>query len=73
MKNYMLDEGHIRNVINSRNNLGAYGPDGISNQIIQGAGQEGVRFIQILIRASILNRKTIASWKDAQTVLLYKK
>jgi hypothetical protein len=73
MEEYMIDEKNIREVINSRKKLGACGPDGLSNQIFQSAEEEAVKFLQIIVKASVKCRRTISSWKEARSILLYKK
>jgi uncharacterized C2H2 Zn-finger protein len=73
MEEYMTNEKHIAEVINSRQDLSASGVDGISYQIIKAAGKEGVRFVKNLITASIRCGRVMTKWKEARTILLYKK
>jgi hypothetical protein len=73
MKEFMLKKENIKNVIKSRQDLSACGPDGISYRIIKSAGGQGVKFMRILINASIECGKTITTWKQAKTILLHKK
>jgi hypothetical protein len=70
---YMLSEDNIRDVIRSRDDLSACGNDGINYQIMKAAGQEGVKFMRAIIKATIKCRRVIGSWKEARTVLIYKK
>jgi hypothetical protein len=51
----------------------ACGIDGISYQIIKAAKKEGVKFIKLLVGACIRNEKILDSWKEARTILLFKK
>jgi hypothetical protein len=73
MMEYMVDEKHIAEVINSRQDLSACGVDDISYQIIKAARGEGVRFMKNLIRASMECGRVMKKWKEARTILLYKK
>jgi hypothetical protein len=73
LMSYMLDEKNIEAVIKSRQDLSASGGDGISYRIIKAAKKEGVRFMKLLIAACIRNGKVPESWKEARTVLLFKK
>jgi hypothetical protein len=73
MERYMLDEDHITEVIQSRDDLSASGIDGISYRIFKAAGKAGVTFIQTIIGAAIRCGKIMGSWKEARTILLFKK
>jgi hypothetical protein len=73
MAAFMLDEKNIEAVINSRQDLSANGVDGIGYRIIKGAKKEGVKFIRLLVEACMRNGKIPESWKEARTILLYKK
>jgi hypothetical protein len=73
MEEFMLNEENIAEVIRSREDLSASGVDGISYRIIKGAGTEGIKFMKHLVRASIRSGRVISSWKEARTILLYKK
>jgi hypothetical protein len=53
MEEFMLDEKNIAEVIKSREDLSASGVDGISYRIMKAAGTEGVKFMKLLIQASI--------------------
>jgi hypothetical protein len=70
---YMLDERNIDAVIKSRQDLSASGADGISYRIIKKAGKGGVKFIRILVETCIRNGRVPESWKEARTILIYKK
>jgi hypothetical protein len=73
MKEFMLNEKHIREVINSRSDIGACGPDGISNVILKAAGKEGIRFMKNIIQGCITYGRVLESWKKAKTILIFKK
>jgi hypothetical protein len=73
MAAYMRDEKNIAAVINSRQDLSASGADGISYRIVKSAKGEGVKFIQLLVEACMRNGRVPESWKEARTILLYKK
>jgi hypothetical protein len=70
---YMLNEKNIEAIIKSRQDLSSSGSDRISYQIIKGAKGEGVKFIRILVDTYMQAGKIFASWKEARTILLYKK
>jgi hypothetical protein len=53
MKEYMVEEKHIRNVINSRDDLSACGVDGVSHQLFKTARQGSIKFMKDIIKASI--------------------
>jgi hypothetical protein len=73
MEEYMTSEKHIAEVMNSRQELSASGVDEISYRIIKAAGKAGVRFVKNLIVASIRCGRLMTKWKEARTILLYKK
>jgi hypothetical protein len=73
MMEYMLSDDNIRAVIRSRDDLSACGNDGISYRIMKAAGQEAVKFMRRIIKATIRCGRVFDSWKDARTVLIYKK
>jgi uncharacterized C2H2 Zn-finger protein len=73
MELYMLNEDHIAEVIQSRDDLSASGIDGISYRIFKAAGQAGVKFLRYIIGAAIRCGKVMGSWKEARTILLFKK
>jgi hypothetical protein len=53
MEEYMVDEKHIRDVINSRNDLSACGVDSVSYQLFKAAKQGSVEFMKHIIEESI--------------------
>jgi hypothetical protein len=73
MEEYMMEMKNIQDVIRSRGDLSAYGVDGIGYGILKGAGGEGIKFMQTIIRASIRNGRVMTTWKEATTILFYKK
>jgi hypothetical protein len=73
MKEFMLDAEKIKQVIQSRSDIGACGPDGINNRILKAAGEEGVRFMKNIIQGCLTIGKVMTSWKVAKTILIYKK
>jgi hypothetical protein len=73
MKEFMLNEKNITEVISSRSDIGACGPDGINNLILKSAGKEGIRFMKNIIQGCITCGRVMESWKRAKTILIYKK
>jgi hypothetical protein len=73
MEEYMVEEKHIMDVINSRDDLSACGVDGVSYQLFKTAKQGSVEFMKYMIQASIRCGRVITSWKEARTILLHKK
>jgi hypothetical protein len=73
MEEFMLNDKNIKDVINSRSDIGACGPDGINNTILKLAGKEGIRFMKNLIKGCITYGRIFDSWKKAKTILLFKK
>jgi hypothetical protein len=69
----MLDEKNITEVIKSREDLSASGIDGIGYRVMKGAGTAGVRFMKLLVSASIRSGRVMSTWKEAKTILLHKK
>jgi hypothetical protein len=69
----MLNEDNIAQVIKSRQDLSACGVDGISYRIMKGAGSEGVKIMELLVRACIQSGKVINTWTEAKTILLHMK
>jgi hypothetical protein len=73
MEEYVVEEKHIRDVINSRDDLSACGVDGVSYQLFKAAKQGSVEFMKHIITASIRFGLVMTSWKEARTILLHKK
>jgi hypothetical protein len=73
MEEYMVEEKHIRDVINSRDDMSACGVDGISYQLFKAAKQGSVEFMKHIIKASIRCGRMMTSWREARTILLHKK
>jgi hypothetical protein len=73
MKEFMLNEKNIREVIISRSDIGACGPDGISNVILKVAWKERIRFMKNIIQECITCGSIFESWKKAKTILIFKK
>jgi hypothetical protein len=73
LESFMMNETNIAEVIRSREDLSACGVDGISYRIMKGAGAEGVKFVKLLVRGCIRSGRVMSSWKEAKTMLLYKK
>jgi hypothetical protein len=69
MEAFMLEEKNIAEVIKSREDLSACRVDEISYRIMKGTG---VKFMKLLIRASIQSGRVMRSWKESKTILLYK-
>jgi hypothetical protein len=70
---YMLSGDNIRVVLRSRDDLSACGNDGISYKIMKAAGPEAVKFMKHIIKAMIRCGRVFDSWKEARTILIYKK
>jgi hypothetical protein len=73
MKDYMLSEDNIRDVIMSRDKLSASGNDGISYRIMKARDPEAVKFMICIIKVTIRCDRVMDSWKEARKVLIYKK
>jgi hypothetical protein len=73
MTRFMIDEANIEAVIKSRDDLSAYGVDGISYRIMKSAEAEGIAFMKLLVRGCIKSDRVMSTWKDAKTILLHKK
>jgi hypothetical protein len=73
MEEYMLNEKNISEVIRSRPDIGACGPNGIGNCILKAASKEGIRFMRNIIQGCLSFGKIMTSWKVAKTILIYKK
>jgi hypothetical protein len=73
MEEFMVDEKHIRDVINSRDDLSACGVDRISYQLFKAAKQGSIEFMRHIIKAAIRCGRVMTSWKEARTILLHKK
>jgi hypothetical protein len=65
MAQYMVEEKHIRDVINSRDDLSACGVDGVSCQLFKAAKQGSIEFMKHIITASIRCGRVMTSWKEA--------
>jgi hypothetical protein len=68
-----MDEKNIVEVIQSREDLSASGVDGIGHRAREGAGALGVRFMKLLVAASIQSGRVMSTWKEAKTIFLHKK
>jgi hypothetical protein len=53
IEEYIVEEKHIRDMINSRNDLSACGVDGVSYKLFKAAKQGSVKFMNHIIKASI--------------------
>jgi hypothetical protein len=73
MEEFMMNEDRIKEVIKSRADLSACGVDGVSYRIFKAAGQGGIEFMKHIIRGVIKSGRVMESWKQARTILLYKK
>jgi hypothetical protein len=73
MIEFMLSEKNIKEVIQSRQDLSSNGNDGVGYRIIKAAGQEGVKFMKLIIEATIRCKKVFKSGKEARTILIFKK
>jgi hypothetical protein len=69
----MLNDKNITDVINLREDLSACGVDGISYRIMKKAGDSGVKLMKLLIRACMRSEQILSTWKEARTILIYKK
>jgi hypothetical protein len=73
MEEFMLNEKNIADVIQSRKDKSATGIDGISYQVFKAVGKAGVQFLKDIISAAIRCGRVMGSWKEARTILLFKK
>jgi hypothetical protein len=73
MEEYMVEEKHIRDVVNSRDDLSACGLDGVSYQLFKTARQGSIECMKHIIKASIRCGRVMTSWKESRTILLHKK
>jgi hypothetical protein len=73
MEEYVAEEKHIRDVINSRDDLSACGVNGGSYQLFKAAKQGSIEFMKHIIEASIRGGRVMTSWREARTILLHKK
>jgi hypothetical protein len=58
---FMLDEKNIAEVIKSREDLSASGIDGIGYRVMKEAGTAGVRFMKLLVTASIRSGRVMST------------
>jgi hypothetical protein len=61
MEEFILNGKNIAAIIKTRGDLSACGVDGINYRIMKGAGAEGVKFMQQLMRTSIRSGKVIST------------
>jgi hypothetical protein len=73
MEKYMVDEKHIRDVINSQDDLSACGVDRVSYQLFKATKQGSIEFMTHITKASIRCGRVMTSWKEARMILLHKK
>jgi hypothetical protein len=65
MEEYMVEEKHIRDVINSRDDLSACGVDEVSCRLFKAAKQGSIEFMKHIIKTSIRCGRVMTSWKEA--------
>jgi hypothetical protein len=73
VKDYVLSEHNIRDVIWSRDEWSASGDDGISDRILKAGGPEAVKLMRYIIKAPIRCSGVMDSRKEARTVLIHRK
>jgi hypothetical protein len=73
MEEYMVEEKHISDVIDSRDDQSVCGVEGISYQLFKAAKRGSVEFMKHIIKASIRCGRVMTSWKEARTILLHKR
>jgi hypothetical protein len=73
MKNYMLSEDNIRDVIRSRDEVDPAGSDRISYRIMKAGGPEAIKFMTCITKATIRSRRMVESWKEVRMIPIYKK
>jgi hypothetical protein len=73
MKDFLLSENNIRDVIRSRDELSASDNDRISYRIMKARDPEVVKFMRYIIKTTIRCGRVMDSWKQARTVFIYKK
>jgi hypothetical protein len=70
MKDYMLSQENIRDVIRLPDELSACGNDGITSRVMKAGDPEMVKFKRCTIKTTIRCGRMIDSWKEARTVLI---
>jgi hypothetical protein len=70
---FMLDETNTAEPIKPREDLNASEIGGIGYRVMKRAGTAGVRFMKLLVAASIRNGRVMSTWKEAKMILLHKK
>jgi hypothetical protein len=61
MMEFMLSEKNIKEVMQSRQDLSSNGNDGVGYRIIKAAGQDGAKFMKLIIEATIRCKKVFKS------------
>jgi hypothetical protein len=68
-----MDEEHIQEGTGSRGDLSACNIDGISYRIFKEAKREGIEVLKQIIKVSSRCERVMTTWKEARTILRYKK
>jgi hypothetical protein len=67
------NENLLKQIVRTRNNLSAIGLDGISYQVFKLGGDNAVKWMMQVFTKIIGEKKVPDIWKQARTVMLYKK
>jgi chaperonin cofactor prefoldin len=73
MMEYMLSADNVQTVISSRDRVSTCRNHGVIDRIIKTAGPEAIKFMKRIIKPTIRCDRVFESWKEARTVLIYKK
>jgi hypothetical protein len=73
MEKYMMDEKHIKEVIDSRADLSACDVDWISYLIFKAEKRDSIEILKQIIKASIRCGRVMTTWKEARTIFLHGK
>ena len=71
--NDLFNKDLIKQAINSRSNISAHGPDGISNVVWKIGGDNTVKMIKYTTRVTIEAKRCPELLKRGKTIMLYKK
>jgi hypothetical protein len=67
------NENLLKQIVRTRNNLSAIRLDGISYQVFKAGGDNAVKWMMQVFTKIIEERQVPEIWKQARTVMLYKK
>jgi hypothetical protein len=73
MEELMLSDKSIKAVLPSRQDVSANGNNGIGYRIIKATGPQGIKFMKLITKAAMRCGKVFRWWKEARTILIFKK